>query len=88
MTLAFNIINIILQKNATIKSTYFDINENIRRGFLVIYEKTKGGKMFFSFNLMYMFFTSIILPVIHYYRNKLSKNIYFQDVSIKQKKKN
>ncbi|KAG4083980.1 hypothetical protein H8356DRAFT_967078 [Neocallimastix lanati (nom. inval.)] len=79
MTLAFNIINIILQKNATIKSTYFDINENIRRGFLDIYEKTKGGKMFFSFNLMYMFFTSIILPVIHYYRNKLSKNIYFQD---------
>jgi hypothetical protein len=79
MILIFNIINIILQKNATIKSTYFDINENIRRGFLVIYEKTKGGKMFFSFNLMYMFFTSIILPVIHYYRNKLSKNIYFQD---------
>jgi len=87
MILIFNIINIILQKNATIKSSYFEPNKNIYRGFLDIYEKTKGGKIFFSFILMYMFFSSIILPIIHYYNNIRSKNYYFQDVRFKKKKK-
>eukprot|EP00833_Pecoramyces_ruminatium_P001322 jgi/Orpsp1_1/1175354/evm.model.c7180000053503.1 len=79
MILIFNVVNIILQKNATVKSVLFENNKNPRRGFLDIYEKTKGGKMLFTINLTYMFFSSIILPIIHYYISKRTRNANFQD---------
>jgi len=47
--------------------------------YLKIFELTKGGRMLFTFISIYMFFMSITLPIIHYYKAKKVKNEYFQD---------
>ncbi|ORX43438.1 hypothetical protein BCR36DRAFT_460764 [Piromyces finnis] len=63
-----NVINVILQVNASID---YDVNtNNHRRMYLDLFESTKGGKILFTFVSIYMLFTSITLPLIHYYKSR------------------
>ncbi|KAG4103070.1 hypothetical protein H8356DRAFT_982675 [Neocallimastix lanati (nom. inval.)] len=74
LILLSNIINIILQVNASID---YDVNtNNHRRMYLDLFEITKGGKMLFSIVSIYMLFTSITLPLIHYYKAKRNAKRY------------
>ena len=75
MITIFGPFNGILQSQAT-KGT-----EKHRRFFLNLFEKTKGGKMLFNLIAIYILFTSILLPIIHYWRSKAERKRYFQDVS-------
>jgi hypothetical protein len=80
MIFLIQLINVILQKKASSRNGLFKYNDQLPlRGYLDIYEKTDGGKTFFSIILFYMFFVSITLPIIHYYRNKRIQDAYFQD---------
>ncbi|KAG4103067.1 hypothetical protein H8356DRAFT_1288506 [Neocallimastix lanati (nom. inval.)] len=72
-----NIANAIIQTkgsnkgpNAKVKALKF---------YLKIFEITKGGRMLFTILSIYIFFMSITLPVIQYYKSKKVKNGYFQD---------
>jgi len=69
-----SIFNIILQKLAFPKA-----NEKAWKFILNVFEATKGGKMVFTVVSIYMFFISITLPVISYFKAKKLKNKYFQD---------
>ncbi|ORX87564.1 hypothetical protein BCR32DRAFT_240042 [Anaeromyces robustus] len=71
LILISNIINIILQVNA---STDYDVNtNNHRRMYLDLFEITKGGKILFMIVSIYMLFTSITLPVIRHFMAKRAK---------------
>jgi len=93
MVVIFNILNIFIQVTASDGSDVGNIIdkkddkiENTKKeyikGFLAFFEKTKGGKLLFTLVLIYMFFVSITLPVIHYYKAKLLNDSYIQDVNI------
>jgi len=45
---------------------------------LELYNVTNGGKFLFNIIGIYILFTSIILPLIHYYKSKREKAKYFQ----------
>jgi len=49
--------------------------------YLDLFEITKGGKMLFSIVSIYMLFTSITLPLIHYYKAKRNAKRYASEVS-------
>ncbi|ORX42570.1 hypothetical protein BCR36DRAFT_400284 [Piromyces finnis] len=49
------------------------------RAILTIFNITKGGKLVYALISLYMFFVSITLPIIHYYKSKSLKNKYFQN---------
>jgi len=76
MITIFGPFNGILQSQAT--KTTDDPNEKHRRFFLDLFEKTKGGKMLFNIIAIYILFSSIILPLIHYWKSKSQRNKYFQ----------
>jgi len=77
LILLANIINVILQVNASID---YDINtNNHRRMYLDLFEITKGGKILFSIVSIYMLFTSITLPIIHYYKAKRNTKKYAKE---------
>jgi len=79
MITVFGPLNGILQSQATKSGNQY---EKHRRFFLDLFEKTKGGKMFFNIIAIYILFTSIVLPLIHYRRSQSERNKYFQNVSL------
>ncbi|ORX87565.1 hypothetical protein BCR32DRAFT_289221 [Anaeromyces robustus] len=82
LILIFNIINVILQVTA---STNYDFNSSKhRRMYLDLFEITKGGKMLFIIVSIYMLFTSITLPIIHYL-NARRINKKFKDEELNSK---
>eukprot|EP00833_Pecoramyces_ruminatium_P012010 jgi/Orpsp1_1/1186042/evm.model.c7180000096603.1 len=77
LILIINIINIILQVNA---SSDYDVNtNNHRRMYLDLFEITKGGKILFTILSIYMLFTSITLPLIHFFNAKKNKKRYAKE---------
>jgi len=77
-----NVINVILQVNASID---YDVNtNNHRRMYLDLFESTKGGKMLFTVVSIYMLFTSITLPLIHY-RKSRKNNRKFNEAELNSK---
>ncbi|KAG4103055.1 hypothetical protein H8356DRAFT_1031158 [Neocallimastix lanati (nom. inval.)] len=77
-----NIINIILQINASSRVDLYrenEIEKTPRKIFLNLFEITKGGKMLFTIVSIYMLFASITLPVIQYYKAKSFSREIFND---------
>jgi len=95
LTFIIHLVDIYLQKKCSMQSFYSQLNKSHEfplRGYIDIFEKTKGGKMLFTIVSVYMLFTSITLPVINYYHAKRIRNGYFDDVNfvyfiLKKKKK-
>ncbi|KAL6597633.1 hypothetical protein U3516DRAFT_564477, partial [Neocallimastix sp. 'constans'] len=82
MILVFNFLNIFLQNRCSTESFYNEIiktNRLPRRGYMTIFEKTKGGKILYTFVTIYMFFTSISLPIIRYALAKHKRDDYSDD---------
>jgi len=81
LVIIVGIINVFLQRNAS--QTKLDSTEKEKKYpykfVLLIYQYTKGGRMLFTCILIYMFLSSISLPIIHYYRAKNIKSNYIDD---------
>jgi len=77
-----SVINVFLQNNAS-ENSYYNSAENKKKYpykiILLIYEYTKGGRMFFTIILVYMFLSSITLPIIHYCLARRIKSNYLNN---------
>lgn len=80
MIIISNILNIILQKGASEGSVFKSRKDMHLRFYLYFFDKTKGGKMLFTFVTAYMFFASITLPIIQFFRARNKNKILLEDV--------
>ncbi|ORX87561.1 hypothetical protein BCR32DRAFT_264155 [Anaeromyces robustus] len=83
LVIIVSLINAFLQRNASENSIY-GISTSRKTQYpykivLVLFEYTKGGRMLYTFILAYMFFSSISLPLIHYYSAKKNRSNYLDD---------
>jgi len=83
LVIIVSIFNALLQRNASVNSLYGDskIDKNTYpyRIVLIIFEYTKGGRILYTFILIYMFFSAITLPIINYYRAVNVKSNFLDD---------